>query len=131
MSNTFVANDKQESTSNGGVETTHQATFVPRFDIWEGEGELLLHGDLPGVKSEDLDIRFENRELSIRGKVAPRHSSEYLRSEYSLGDFHRSFTVGEAIDAEQITAEMKDGVLTLRLPKSKQVMPRRIQVTPA
>ena len=48
----------------------HKTSFRPRFDVWETKDELVLLGDLPGVKPEDLDIRYENQELSIHGKVA-------------------------------------------------------------
>ena len=127
MSTTITPNEKQPS-ETAGAEHTYQSTFIPRFDIWEGDDELLLYGDLPGVAVEDLDIRFENSELTIHGVVAQRHGGEFLFGEYGVGDFHRTFTVGETIDAEKISAEMSNGVLTLRLPKSEKVKPRRIQV---
>lgn len=103
--------------------------FTPRFDIWEGEQALTLFGDLPGVEPADLDIQFENRLLTVRGRVT-RHveADRYLQSEYEVGDFQRSFTIGEKIDAAGITAELKDGVLTLHLPKSEEAKPRRIEV---
>ena len=110
-------------------ENTHQTTFVPRVEIWESDDELLLYGDMPGVAPENLDIQFENRELTIHGKVCPRHEGvEFLYGEYGVGDYHRTFTVGEAIDAEKISAEMHNGVLTVHLPKSEKVKPRRIEV---
>ncbi|MCU0959845.1 MAG: Hsp20/alpha crystallin family protein [Pirellulaceae bacterium] len=123
-------------TKNGDVAATPEAqlmkgsvSYVPRFDIWEDENELVLYGDLPGVAPEDLDIHFENHELRIYGRVAPRYANvEALYSEYGIGDFHRTFTVGESIDTEQIAAELKNGVLTVRLPKSEAVKPRRIEV---
>jgi len=127
MSTTISSNDKKPSES-GGAEHTYQSTFIPRFDIWEGDDELLLFGDLPGVEAKDLDIRFENSELTIHGVVAKRHGGEFLYEEYGVGDFHRTFAVGEAIDADKISAEMRDGVLKLRLPKSEKVKPRRIKV---
>ncbi|WP_442506005.1 Hsp20/alpha crystallin family protein [Novipirellula sp. SH528] len=126
--NTTMSNADKQSGDSVSPEQTYQSTYVPRFDIWEGEEELLLYGDLPGVSVEDLDIRFENRELTIHGKVAARHEGEFLIGEYGTGDFHRTFTVGESIDAEKISAEMKHGVLTLTLPKSEKVKPRRIKV---
>ncbi|GAA4453563.1 Hsp20/alpha crystallin family protein [Novipirellula rosea] len=126
--NTTMSNTDKQTGDSVSPEQTYQSTYVPRFDIWEGEEELLLYGDLPGVSVDDLDIRFENRELTIHGKVAARHEGEFLMGEYGTGDFHRTFTVGESIDAEKISAEMKHGVLTLRLPKSEKVKPRRIKV---
>ncbi|WP_372716461.1 Hsp20/alpha crystallin family protein [Novipirellula sp.] len=126
--NTTMSNADKQTGDSVSPEQTYQSTYVPRFDIWEGEEELLLYGDLPGVSVDDLDIRFENRELTIHGKVAARHEGEFLMGEYGTGDFHRTFAVGESIDAEKISAEMKHGVLTLRLPKSEKVKPRRIKV---
>ncbi|MEZ6079763.1 MAG: Hsp20/alpha crystallin family protein [Pirellulaceae bacterium] len=127
MSTTMTGNEKQ-SGANSSPEQTYQSTYVPRFDIWEGEDELLLLGDLPGVKVDDLDIRFENRELTIHGNVSSRYEGEMLFGEYGIGDFHRSFTIGDAIDAEKISAEMCNGVLKLHLPKSEKVKPRWIEV---
>ena len=104
-------------------------TYSPRFDVWENDDELVLYGDLPGVASEDLDIHFEKGELKIYGKVAPRNANvELLYGEYGIGDFHRSFSVSEAIDPEKISAELKNGVLTVHLPKREAVKPRRIEV---
>lgn len=110
--------------------TRDTATFTPRFDIWENDDELVLFGDLPGVAPADLDIRFEGGELTIHGRVAPRQQNlQYIYGEYGLGDFYRSFAIGESIDADNISAELKHGVLTLHLPKTEAVKPRRIQVT--
>lgn len=111
-----------ERTRNGGA-------YVPRFDIYETDKELIMYGDMPGVAPEDLDIRYENNELSIYGKVCPRHEGiNFLYGEYGIGDFYRSFTIGEMIDADKISAELKDGVLILHLPKVAEAQPKRIQV---
>ena len=104
-------------------------TYSPRFDIWEDDDEMILYGDLPGVMPEDLDVRFENPVLTIHGKVNPRHNDiKFLHGEYGIGDFHRTFTIGEAIDTERISAELKNGVVTVHLPKNEKVKPRRIEV---
>jgi HSP20 family protein len=126
---TTMTNSEKLAGEVSRPENTYQATYIPRFDIWEGDDELLLYGDLPGVMPENLDIRFENRELSIHGKVCPRHEGiQFVYGEYGIGDFHRSFTIGEAIDSERIFAEMHNGVLTVHLPKSDAAKPRRIEV---
>ena len=105
------------------------ATYSPRFDIWENEDEMILYGDLPGVTPENLDVRFENPVLTIHGKVSPRHSDiKFLHGEYGIGDFHGTFTIGEAIDTARISAELKNGVVTVHLPKNEKVKPRRIEV---
>jgi len=109
--------------TRGGV------TYSPRVDIWELEDELVVYADLPGVDSENLDIHFENQELTLHGKVAPRHDdAKFLGGEYGIGDFYRSFAIGEAVDAGKISAELHGGVLTLHLPKTEEVKPRRIEV---
>lgn len=106
-------------------------TFVPNVDIVEQEDELLLLADMPGVKAEDLDIRYERGELAIHGKVRPRQQADrtnFMLREYGVGDFYRAFTVGESIDASKIEAEISDGVLMLHLPKTEQAVPRKITV---
>lgn len=119
---------------NGGgeqavAEVCERVVYTPRFDVAETEDDLMLYGDLPGVEPGDLDIRFEERELTVHGTVVARHVDKlHLRGEYGIGDFHRTFKVGESIDADGISAELKNGVLTVRLPKSNAVKPKRIEV---
>jgi HSP20 family protein len=104
-------------------------TYSPRIDIWETDDELVLFADMPGVVAENLDVQFENRELRIHGRVSPRHESiNFLYGEYGIGDFYRTFAIGETIDASRISAELTNGVLTLHLPKTEAVKPRRIEV---
>jgi HSP20 family protein len=131
MSATITNQDKQEHqekhVTNG--ERTRGMTYSPRIDILETADELILYADLPGVVSEDLEIQFENGELTIHGTVAPRHENvNFLYGEYGAGDFHRTFSIGEMIDADRIVAELSNGVLTLHLPKADRVKPRRIEV---
>jgi len=104
-------------------------TYAPRFDLVETPDHFVLYGDLPGVKPEDVEVQFENDELSIHGKVASRHgTSKFLRHEYGLGDYDRKFSVGDAIDSSKISAELKHGVLTVQLPKREALKPKRIEV---
>ena len=127
MSTTLV---KEETQNDAPAERTPGGTtYSPWFDIWENDDEMILYGDLPGVTPEDLDVHFENPVLTIHGKVRPRHNDiKFLHGEYGIGDFHRTFTVGEAIDTERISAELKNGVVTVHLPKSEKVKPRQIEV---
>jgi HSP20 family protein len=121
---------KQEQHDVATVERTQSGlTYSPRVDIWETDDEVVLYADMPGVCSDELEIHFENRELRIHGRVCPRHQQgNFLYGEYGIGDFYRVFTIGESIDADSISAELKDGVLQLHLPKTEAVKPRRINV---
>jgi HSP20 family protein len=110
-------------------EAQREVTYTPRVDIRETEDELVLCADLPGVKPEDADVHFANGELVIQARCAPRQpAANYLCWEYGVGDYYRAFTITEEIDAGKITAELKNGVLTVHLPKSDAVKPRRITV---
>jgi len=122
---------KKEETAQVAVpeRTRGGATFTPRVDILETDTELLLFADVPGVRPEDLDVRYEHGELTIHGKVQPRHEdADYIWSEYEVGDWYRAFTLSEEIDASKISAELKNGVLTLHMPKVAEAQPKRIQV---
>jgi len=113
-----------------GESTRDLPVYVPRFDIWETDDELVLSGDLPGANAEDLDIRFENEELIMHGKVTPRHGdAQCVYQEYGIGDYYRSFNIGEAIDSSKISATLRGGVLTIHLPKTEEKKPRRIKVS--
>lgn len=109
--------------------TRESPIFQPKFDILENDQELTLHGDLPGVEQDDLDIRYENEQLVICGHVKSRNEGlQPVQQEYGIGDFHRVFTIGESIDAQRITAEIHNGVLVMHLPKTEAVKPKRIKV---
>jgi HSP20 family protein len=121
----------QAEANVAGVQQTRNGQFYrPNVDILEKADELVLVADLPGVKPDDLDIRFEQGELSIRGRVNPRYTegTKFLLNEYGLGDFYRTFHVGDQVDTTRINAQYRDGVLTLHLPKVEAVKPRKIAV---
>jgi HSP20 family protein len=109
-------------------EEARDVTLTPRVDIVETEDELLLYVDLPGVMPEDVDVRFENSELTLRGRRTPRTMGRPWLWEYEAGGFHRVFRVAENIAAEKIACDLKNGVMTVHLPKVEAVKPRRISV---
>jgi HSP20 family protein len=104
--------------------------FRPNVDIVEQNDELLVMADVPGAKSDTIDIRFEDGTLEIEASIDPRPCDDHtcLLREYNVGDYYRSFQVSEAIDAGKISAQYADGVLTLRLPKAEALKPRKIAV---
>lgn len=128
---TDLKNPTKDVGDGAGKDYTKGLVFKPRVDIREVEDRLLLHVDMPGVKPEDADVRFENGELQIRGKVrrAAPGQRRWLLNEYGVGDFYRVFSVTDDVDAEKISAELKHGVLTVHLPKAEAIKPRRIAVT--
>ncbi len=103
-------------------------TFMPPVDIAETDSELLVYADMPGVEADAIDIRFDNGELVIHGKVTAPEDRDYLLQEYGLGDYYRTFAVYESIDPDHIEATYKDGVLTVRLPKAPEARPKKIAV---
>jgi HSP20 family protein len=110
------------------AEVTRNVTYTPRVDILETENELLLFADLPGVKDEAVDIRFENGELTLHARRAPANVTGQWLWENEIGDFFRAFRISEQVDAGKIWAELKNGVLTLHLPKVEAAKPRKIAV---
>jgi HSP20 family protein len=124
---TLAQKDRADQTS---PESTRGGLyFTPRVDIYETPNELTLYADVPGCRSEDVDLRFEQGELVLHGRVKRRHPEEqYLLQEYEEGDFYRVFTVHESIDSSRIEAECKDGVLTVHLPKVEAARPKQISV---
>ena len=103
--------------------------FSPAVDIYDHGEEIVLVADMPGVSGDSLDIHLEKGMLTIRGRASPFPADgEMVFQEYQVGDFVRSFTVTEDVDTEGISAELTNGVLTLRLPKAAEMKPRKIQV---
>jgi len=108
-----------------------QATrvYAPRVDIYENADELLLVTDMPGVTQEGVNINLEKRELLIEGKRARVEGEGAPLAMESEGlDYRRSFVLPQGIDAEKISAELRQGVLRVRVPKAAAVKPRQIQV---
>lgn len=110
--------------------TQARRVYTPPVDIIEQKDGLFMLIDMPGADPEGVDVQYENGTLTIHGKVAPRQPQDahYLLREYGTGDYYRSFTVGEGIDAGKIDAEYRNGVLKLHLPKAEALKPRKIEV---
>jgi len=104
--------------------------FRPNVDILERADEFIVSADLPGATAGNVDIQFDKGVLSLRAHVARREREgvNHLVREYGVGDYAREFRIGEGIDTTRATAEVANGVLTLRLPKVEAAKPRKIEV---
>ncbi len=105
--------------------------WTPSCDIYEDEEGVTLRFDLSGVEPKDVDVRFENGVLTLKGerKLEQEDKREnYHRIERSYGTFTRSFSLPGTVDAERIHAEARNGVLSIRVPKLTEARPRSIQV---
>jgi len=108
--------------------------FLPNVDIIEKGDEILVLADVPGAKPDCVNVTYENGVLDIQAPVEPRQDpakTVYLLQEYAVGDYHRTFRLGQYIDPTNIQAEMKDGVLTLHLPKAEPAKRKQIEVKTA
>jgi HSP20 family protein len=97
--------------------------FTPSVDVTEDDQKHELHADLPGVKLEDLDIQVDKNVLTIKGERKLEKKGERV-----AGAFSRAFTLPKHVDVEKIGASLKDGVLTVTLPKRPEAQPRQIKI---
>ena len=124
-------NEMPKKTTSQEVERTHTTpSYVPNVDIYEKENELVVLVDMPGVSEKDVNIQFEKGILNITGNVEPKPLEGYrpIYAEYKQGNYQRSFSVPEEIDVEKIEAVVKNGVVTIVLPKSPKPQARKIPV---
>ena len=101
---------------------------TPDVDIFINDEEILLVADMPGVARKNLSIDLENDTLTIEGTFSAEFIGSCQRREFEVADYRRVFTLPKGIDIEKTTAEFKNGVLFLHLPKSATVKPYRIEV---
>ena len=114
-----------------GYEATEQVAWTPTVDVTEDKEKLVLVADVPGLAEKDLDIQIEKDVLTLRGQRTIERSKDaehYRRFERAAGSFVRSFTLPPLVDTEQVSAQLKDGVLTLTLPKKPEAQPKKISV---
>jgi HSP20 family molecular chaperone IbpA len=102
----------------------------PPVDIYEDKQGITLRADMPGVSKEHLEIKIDRDSLSIEGtaKIPTPENMEALYADVQTTRYHRSFTMGSELDNEKADASLKDGVLTLHIPKREQYQPRKIDI---
>ena len=129
MANTAI--EKRQAENVNVPERMDQGTFyTPLCDIIETGDGFTFQADLPGVAAGDVDVTFEDGTLTIQAKVSGRQpqGQNYLWREYGVGHFYRSFSIGARVDVDGIKAELKNGVLTLFVPKSEAAKTRKIEI---
>ncbi len=108
------------------------AAFMPSFDVKESPDAYQLKADLPGILEADLEISLESNRLTVAGKREAETAKDGERwhlAERSNGSFSRTFTLPEDVDSEKVVAELRNGVLTLMVPKRPEVRPKKISVS--
>jgi len=113
-------------------DTGFRGTWVPAVDIFETDShDLVVRAELPGMNREDIEVTVENSTLALKGEKSfdpDVKEDHYRRIERSYGTFQRSFTLPNTVDASKVSADFKNGVLTVTLPFREEAKPRTINV---
>ena len=133
-----MANDKNitkkegnlQKTDKGAEMTQDRPVYIPAADIYESEHNITVYADMPGVNDKNVDITLEDDILTLIGHQNDEtpDNMELLYSGYCPGIYRRAFVLGTAIDRKKIDAKIKNGVLTLTLPKAEEAKPRKIAI---
>lgn len=129
-----AAETKPQPTTSANAEKLNRAVvYTPAVDVSETADHFVLQADLPGVRLADLNIEFEKGVLTIDARVQPRspENGRLAWQEYGVGHYHRSFNINTPVDAESIRAELKNGELTVFVPKAQAARTRKIEVRQA
>jgi HSP20 family protein len=124
-----MSNHNQVSRAN--AEQDHERAVRPAIDVFEDSSGITLLADLPGVPKDQLEIKIDGDSLLVEGRVQQR-TPEGLQAAYAevqVPLYRRTFTLSRELDTTGVEANLKDGVLTLRIPKQAHAQPRRIAVT--
>ena len=125
--NTFFDTPSSSRGGNGGA----LRRWLPPMDLVETDDHFILRADLPGLSEEDVTIELEDSVLTVAGERKAEHEDKkegFYRMERSFGQFRRSLTLPEGVDADGITASFDKGVLEVRIPKPEERKPRRVAI---
>ncbi len=116
-----------------GAANDKKVAFVPTVNTREADDAYYVEVDLPGIRKEDISIDVDENVLTVSGErkvTEEKKEDDYYKVESRFGRFERSFTLPEDVDADNIEAESKDGVLTIKIPKVQQVdkAPKKIEI---
>lgn len=125
----IAVRDKEELAKSDGEPTRAGTYYQPAVDIFESKDAFVVFADLPGARQENLDIDVRDGVLSLSARVdEPQQSWRPVYREYGVGGYMRRFSLSNKIDTARIEAVLKDGVLTLTLPKAEAAKARKIEV---
>jgi HSP20 family protein len=119
------------SATKGGNGNGGTRRWIPSMDLVETQDNFVLKADLPGMSEGDVNVELENNVLTISGERKTEHEEQhegYYRLERATGAFSRALSLPEGIDADAVSAQFDNGVLTVRIPKPAQVKPRRVKI---
>ncbi len=113
--------------------TPTEMGYMPSFDVKETKEAYLFKADLPGVNEKDLELSLTGNRLTVSGKREEEHKEKeeeghYFAYERKYGSFNRSFTLPEGVDVDHVSADLKNGELTIRVPKRPEVQSKKIQL---
>jgi HSP20 family protein len=114
-----------------GEEPISLAGWSPSCDIYETENEIVVKAEIPGVKKEDVKLSIQDNVLTLSGERKFEEETKkenYVRVERGYGSFSRSFTLPPSVDAKKISAEFKDGLLEVKLPKLEEAKPKEVEI---
>ncbi|MFH0976172.1 MAG: Hsp20/alpha crystallin family protein [Spirochaetota bacterium] len=110
--------------------TDEGCRLIPSTDIYENDSEYIIKSEMPGVAKEGLEVTLKNNELEINGRINGNFpdSSDLKYSEFDLYDYYRKLTIDNTVDSNALSANLENGILTIKLPKKEEAKPRRIEV---
>jgi len=122
--------EKEEQHLEGRENGSRRRAYVPRSDVYETDEAIVVVAEMPGVDESSVSITLEKNVLTLMGEVKGEAPKGYrlALSEYGTGDFERRFALSQNVDRDGISAAVKNGILTLTLPKAREAQPRRIEV---
>lgn len=122
---------RTRAAANTSADQEHQRAALPAVDVFEDAAGITLLADMPGVPKDSVELKIEGDALLIEAGVRPLtpEGLEAVYAEVRVPRYRRSFTLSRELDTARIDANLKDGVLTLRIPKQAHAQPRRIAVT--
>lgn len=131
MSDTAI--QKNENTATTPERLEQETYYTPLVDVIETDDAFIFKADLPGVRPEDVDINYENGVLTLSAKVQPRQpqNTNYIWQEYGVGPFYRQFILSTPVNPDAIQAQLRNGELTLTVPKAESAKTHKIQVKTA